>query len=362
MAYPTLDDTWIFKVNQSYPSTGSARTDNWQVQYAMKNELVDTTGWTDASGAPTTQSNPWTVAQSCGKVGGTTWTADTADNWDSRLAVESELYSPHSWIALTHPSFNQVATVPPVGFTCLIDMDFQNYQSYYCNIYFCPHGYSNDGTTMSRPTPRTVAASLGDGAEYGLFSTTQWMTNDETTVFDLIVHTMCTTDGKKWRQFLCHGGEVKSYWGVDQLINPQGNVEVATRAWWPGSYAMFMYGNYSGQLDNDELLTSMALAQMRTTDGTWVFHRAVAMALWEYDNNMVNRIASANELTNEWPMDRVHIYGSRGGLRGYAGRLSDLWVTNDTGTLASGTTFNSGAFAVFGGIVVPWNTSVPVLS
>ncbi len=364
MTYPTLDDTWIFKVNEQYPSTGTAYTDHHQAKWAMKNALVATSGWTDASGVSTTQSNPWIVAQSSGYYdtgGGRTWVAGAVDYWDAKEAVLCETPgTDHAWVALTHPSWNQIVTEPPVGFTYMIDYNDRDYNPGIAQLLLCAHGYNNDGTTTNRPTPRDPGAGLGDGSEQTVYD--NYFPHPDDDVFDLVVHTMCTTDGARWRQILCVGGQIRFIWGVDAIVNPQGSVEVAGQAWWPGSYSMFAFGHTGGEVNNDDLLTSRFYGNQRRRSGGWTNHPAVGMALWQHDNNMVDRITVANELTNEWAMDRIHLYCSTGGLRGYAGRMADLWVTPDAASLATGTTFNSGAFAVFGGIVVPWNTTVPVVS
>jgi hypothetical protein len=79
MALPTLDKTWIFKVIQ-LPSFGGGQADYTRLIWTIRNALVQTTGWTDNTGAPTTNAHPWVLmASSNGSV------ANTSDNWTAVL-------------------------------------------------------------------------------------------------------------------------------------------------------------------------------------------------------------------------------------------------------------------------------------
>jgi len=76
MALPTLDKTWIFKTNVLLSSLGSAQLDYQRLILTVKNMLTSSYGWTDNTGAPTTNSHLWTVRASSNST-----VADTNDNW-----------------------------------------------------------------------------------------------------------------------------------------------------------------------------------------------------------------------------------------------------------------------------------------
>lgn len=79
MALPTPDKTWIFKVVQ-LPSLGSAQADYGRLIWTIRNALVQTSGWTDNTGAATTNAHPWVLM---GSSNGTV--ANTSDNWTAVL-------------------------------------------------------------------------------------------------------------------------------------------------------------------------------------------------------------------------------------------------------------------------------------
>jgi hypothetical protein len=76
MALPTLNKTWIFKTNVLLPSTGNYQIDFRRLLLTIKHLLATSAGWTDGTGSPTTNSNPWTVRASSNST-----VANTNDNW-----------------------------------------------------------------------------------------------------------------------------------------------------------------------------------------------------------------------------------------------------------------------------------------
>lgn len=76
MSLPTLDKTWIFKSNVLLPTANSNQVDCQRMMLTLKHMLTSANGWTDATGAPTTNSHLWTVGASSNST-----VANTSDNW-----------------------------------------------------------------------------------------------------------------------------------------------------------------------------------------------------------------------------------------------------------------------------------------
>ena len=363
MAYPTLSKNWIFRVNQQYPSLGNGPDDCKQSIWALKNELVSTSGWTDADGVAATQNNPFSVMRSSDYS-----TVSNGDLWDDYTDIHAEDNLPHSWCVLNHPVFN-----PPTvsldggspGLAFLIEADGYNSSTYQIvTVHASIHGYdASTGTTSVIPSPIGPAdGSNGKAASETLIDYIDMMGARTATAYDSVFHTMCTTDGHSWRLIACRSGVPYLMLAVDTLANQQGNVDVSERAYCRHGYVITAIA-HGGRINNDNFLHgTYHCAQARdAVAGTWQSIKTYGTALWTIDSNVIDRAGGQiSDITGNWHIDEVQMHGAQYACRGYMGNIQDLWCVSDS--IADGSTMNSGAFIVLGGMLLPWNKSTPVMA
>lgn len=153
MALPSLNKTWQITPNVEVGSTVSRAEAVRDFFYNLKQALV---------GFPL---NPWLVVSSCGKVGGSTWTAGPSDYWDVPAAVVGSIGSSvpdgvvlRAWIVLRQSGMTGG------NFQVLIDMLCSSVEGTYYNLHVSPSAGFTGGDTTHRPTAT-------DGIYYGQFPT-----------------------------------------------------------------------------------------------------------------------------------------------------------------------------------------------
>jgi len=146
----------------------------------------------------------------------------------------------------------------------------------------------------------------------------------------------------------------------DQAVNLLSTVDVYGKAYWPDGYVngMMLRG---ATLDNDSFDATQLVRGLVRANGLpygpgWLDTIMSSASLWYYDNSSLDRILVANEMSGNWPIEPMYLYGWTGGCRGLAGRLRDTWMTNAASGV-DGTMFDSGALVKVGSLLLPWDNS-----
>jgi hypothetical protein len=332
---------------------------------AIKNELISTSGWTDASGAPATQSHPWLV-YACAANG--SFANDGTDLWTDAATLEGGGFSSGNgpWMVVRHPVWNIISGgggIDP-GFSFLLHPQNYEYNSMDGRFQVAFHGLNKDGALHTFPTPVDLGplAIEGDNTFVTLYSGT-WGQGDSTA--GVVMHTLCTTDGQNWRQFMCMNGDCYYAWGVEQIVDAQGTTEVAGRAWNKSAYLIWTATGNNAVVDNDLFVGQPPGARMeiRHFDETWATTgNLVFTGLVVSDQDIMDQECTRSDYLNgEWALEDPFIYSFSVGRRGYLGKHRDLWLANQDG-IPTGSTFSSQALAKFGSLVVPWNGTTPIIT
>lgn len=336
MALPIKEKTWQYSVNQTLPLEGSNADTCRRYLYSLKQALK-------AFG-----SSPWTVVASCGYRDGSTWTCDSADNWNVIGALVWNYPSPsvnHSWIVLAQPG---------LGTNTAICIDLYYYSSYesYCYVYMFPTGIVTPGSLTLRPSAPdefqlNSGISEGHGGSYATGNTSR-----------TVLHVMQSTDGECTRIIACRQNCVPAFWIFDKVKDP-------IAAWtWPVISAVYGDPNYGVQDRPTYSYWNDSCSRLRgRISGDWCnFY----MTSEGYTDAMLGeKFITPDDDTGEWPLCPMGLSSTTSGHMGARkGVVRDLWWTstalNDGDTLPSD---GSKTFAVFGDMVFPWDgSSVPKMA
>lgn len=323
MSLPTLVRTWQMSVNNQQLSTGAALGNNQLLLHTIKNTIL---GF--GSGAPT-------VRYSCNGT-----TAGTAGDGIDRWAATTDLVwgaTTRSWIV-----FRQAG----IGATFEFLIDLNNGNSAYGTFVISPAAGFTGGTTTARPTAtdEVVVRAAGDSGFLPHTTPASWRYS-----------VWQSTDGKGLRVVIAHGGAAQCLMLVDGAANTVSGWTVPAVAYWGAAFAASAHGTATGT--SSRLMTranSAPCAVAITGEG---FANGFAV-----DNTSAGGNA-ANELSGEWALYPLGLWGITAGARGRHGTLVDLWY--GSGGASSGDTYPLGTpnFVQFGNFVMPWDgTTTPALS
>lgn len=314
MALPTLVKTWQHNVNNAIVAQGSTAADNKAWLLAVKNAMI---GFGTA---------PWTVFYSCNSV-----TAGTAGDGVDRWTTVANLVNAagaHSWIVLKQTGIAS-------NFQVCIDYNSAAAGANTGAIVVSQNAGFTGGSTTARPTAtdETVLISA------------QWcaLSSDLATRWSV----MQSTDGQLTRMLLCAGGNPVAYWSFEVPANSttgwtnpfiatiavsSGNIAASSIAGIGSTITKMKSGSTLGNVSYMSEGTSSSLA---ITDGT------------------IGSIA--NEISSEWAMYAISIYGSTVGIRGRHGSLQDIWFGSNA--IATGDVYpaSGNLFIQAGNLILPWN-------
>lgn len=317
-------------ITADWPTTGVYDTDYKILWRNIKNALIDGTGWTDSTGAAATLTTPWTVvASSNGTV------ANTSDNWTTNADI---VFAPpptaHSWIVL-----RQTGLISGQNFEMCIDLkDSATYDVSVAVSFGLGFDVSSPVTT-ARPTAKD---------EYFWLSNQNWFNSAAS--FNTVLNVCVTDDGQCTRFWGTVAGAAKTFWAIDRPKN--------TATGWANPVIGWMASG-SGPLCSS------------FNDNAWTIGRISGTNVGFYltaefyvDGCVIQRSPAVNQLSNEYPINRIGLACTTPGFYGRHGEVSDLWwisttpVVGDT-TPATGTLKR---FIVIPNMIHPWNQSVPVLT
>jgi hypothetical protein len=327
MTLPTLDKTWIFKTNQVYITSGNRDIDFPNLWFMIKQLLTDGAGWTDNTGAPTTNSHLWTVSGSSnGSI------ADTADNWNAYTdLVWNTDGVAHSWIVLRQPEINPLYEI---CLECASSTTRYNF-SFHCSPV---EGFDlTSPSTLNNP----VATDL-----LTLASTAQYL--GTTAAFSCTLGCAMSTDGECTRLWVFWNGTCHIFWIFDKPKNPVvgwANPSITLAVPLGGSNPV----DYTNLNDNPRIYSRGKDNRVMSLYASTEFYVDAAIG---------QRLVMANQITEEWPMCSMGLVSATPGTSGRNGEIYDMWFTATAispGVSAPSTGPRS--FVCMGDIFVPWDQS-----
>jgi hypothetical protein len=345
VALPTLDKTWLFKVNQEFDSTASAIADYRRLIRAIKTALVTDTGWTDSANGAATHLNPWTVVASSDKT-----TADASDLWDadSKLVWNDAGFA-HSWIVL-----RQTEIVSGHTFELCIDCRSVGHgeNTYYYNLSIAVSpaaGFDvSSPSVLNRPTASDECVLLNPGP---------WLSVGSS-VYDAVLHVLSSDDGQCNRIIVAIEGVTQSTWLFDAPKSP-------VTGWiHPAIYMCLVNATTPTYVNLND--SRWILMRAPNADGSGEKNGLCYLSTEFYNSGGVGQIqTTVNSITSEWPMTRMGIVCTTPGIYGRHGEVYDMWFGCTT-TIANGDTYpGSGTtkqFVQINQIVLPWNTTTPLMT
>jgi hypothetical protein len=328
MALPSLQKVWIFKTNIIVPQIGSY-SDHSRLMWYIKDALVTASGWTDADGAPATNTHPWVVMASSNGV-----VANTNDNWTTTANVIAT--NPNfSWIVLEQTAVN---THFQIAFGHVV-----NTASAYLNNMYVSHqaGFTLTGLVTTAYPAATDRVSLVTGL-HSMFGNSSGV--------DWVLHVLMSTDGQCTRVIVCSQNAVYGFWLFDVPKNP-------VDGWTNPSVA------YVPQQDSNP--GNWASSYVFLTDSAFVSGYVNSAAMWMYVTGEFYISAAVgetqvtwNQISHEWPMTPLGLVSATPGAYGRHGELFDLWFTSNYVQL--GDSFPDTGDRVMmciPSLVLPWNKS-----
>jgi hypothetical protein len=334
MALPTLDKTWIFKVNNQLQISDTTLCFK-SVLLHLKQSLTDVGGWTDNTGAPVTNAHPWEVIASSNGT-----SAGLGDNWNTTADIYTDGTN-FSWVVLRQPAVNPLYEIS-FGLSANVN-------------YYVDYGYvaPNLGFDLTGLVTTAYPGNLGDRIvlvnNSSIFSTSAQ---------DIVLHYMMSTDGECTYVFGFTGASIYYapvcifFWMFAKPKNPV--------SWWPTPSVSIMenvsptYANF-GAIELSSLFCAIGpgnfiMNLIPTTEG------AISQPLGKSVN-------APRQLTDfSWVITIVGLcsfYASTSRtIEPRCGELYDVWFcpvsfVNGETLPGSGTR----QFVVFGNLLVPWNNS-----
>lgn len=321
MALPTLSKTWIFKTNQYIPAAATVAATFQNILFNLKSCLTTASGWTDSTGAATTNPYPWTVTSSSDGT-----TADLTDRWGSTANLVSG--SNFSWIVLRQ------ARISPLF---EISFGFSTSSTYYAHYFYVSHGL---GFAQTGLVTTAYPASLGD--RYLLDNGSPL--DGQTAVHDVTLHYMMSTDGECTRVIGCYSNNTTLFWILDKAKNP-------VSGWTNPAVAL-------------SIRTDPVYSQLNSAANVvGISPGGVAMPLHcsteGYGTKPVcQNILQPNSITGEWAITPIGLVSNTVGTRGRHGELFDIWFTSPNFYLGeSCPSTGNRQFIAVPYLVLPWNRS-----
>lgn len=336
MALPSLIKTWQFQVNNQVVAQGTSLATGRLMMRSIKNALTGTGAWTDSNGGAVAQTNPMTVTGS-NNGAGTFGNNDNIDRWttDANLVWAAAGVN-HSWIVLKFGGSN-----------VQICIDLNSATNTVATMVISVAAGFTGGTATARPTA-TDENVIGSVVGWGMStadSTCRW-------------HVMKSSDGLAYRVVICRTAATVGFWQFERVNNRIG-------AFWPEPTLGTQDGtNGAGPVaTTGELGNSASSVLPRSRDDT-----ASIQLIWTCegkDNQSLNLFETvAIDKTGENPMFPAGLYCPTAGHIGPIGSMIDAWW--GLANLADGTTYPAAGtlhqFVQFSDIILPWDTSVPVLA
>lgn len=342
MALPSLIKTWQFQVNNQVVAQGTSLATGRLLVRSIKNALLGTGAWTDSNNGAIASTNPMTCKGS-NNGAGAFGNNDNVDRWttDANL-VWAAAGSNHSWTVLKLG-----------GSAAMICIDLNSAtNTVFTMVYSASGGFfaangGTDGTATARPTA-TDENVVGSVVGYGMStvdSTCRW-------------HVMKSSDGLAYRVVICRSAATVGFWNVERVNNRIG-------ASWPEPTLATLDGtNGAGPvMTTGELGNSGSSVLPRSRDDTASIQ--LIMTCEGKDNQSLNLFETIPiDKTGENPMFPAGLYCPTAGHVGPIGSMVDCWW--GLANLADGTTYPAAGtlhqFVQFSDVILPWNTSVPVLA
>jgi hypothetical protein len=325
---------------------------------AIKNALLGTGSWTDATGGAATPTSNWTVVGSSDSI---TAGLDAVDRWAaaSNLVWRNNAQA-HSWIVLRQAGIAAKFEV------CIAlnnsDASNANASTWRAGITVSPaagFGAANggtDGTTLTRPTATDALSIVTPAA-----STTSAWGAAGTGLSDGIVnnrlHVLKSADGRSTRVLITRNNQAAALWvfekpdnAVAAWTNPSASAVVATGTLAPSSSVLTYTNTANTAICQGRGVSSMAM--FLTGEGV----RPATSLLGE-------RMSAANDLSGTYFLFPIGLYSDTGSNRGRHGTLGDVWW--GLSALADSTTFpqdGSHQLVQCGALVLPWDRSLPVFT
>lgn len=315
MSLPTLVHTWQFNPNQAIAPQGSALATGRALMRAIVNSMV---GFA---------STPWTVRGSSDSAVGA---MDNVNRWlaDSNLVWAG---GAHSWIVLRQTGIHAT-------FEICIDLNSGSVNA--LTVVVATSGFTG-GSSTARPTATNEVVHItGQGWFQG-------------TDIAYKLHAMQASDGSSTRIAVCSSSTLLStFMQFDLPIDPVVG--------WTAPYVVTVRGGVSHAIALSTHNSSAAAHGYRTVAMPLLFTAEAALGSILALTGSIGNVA--NEINSEWQLYPMGLACTTTGNRGRHGHLADIWWKPEG--LGHGDTFPAGGtrtFVCFGGIILPWNGSVPAL-
>jgi len=314
MAKMEQSKTWIFSPNIVIPNAGSQILTSQATMWRLKEEMVNTFGWTVHS-----SSNSVTVASS--------------DLW---VAPSNIVFGPgaRGWIVLNMPFAGQL----------LIDCYANGASGDESAVYFSPGSLFSGGTTSVSPTSAdklTLVSTVAPRLFLSYDSANQ-----------RVLHLMQSSDGKNFRFVQMSGGKVYTFLSLEELQSPHANLQNGSVYSAYGSLSNgFTYANYQRGARYTARLAGVEVVAMLVTAG------CSGLGLGEVWN--------VNDIDGNLPNLPPQVFSITAGNLAMLGNMQDMWMGPSL-SVNTGDTYPSAAlarqFMQFNHIIIPWDGSVPVVA
>jgi hypothetical protein len=320
LVLPTLQKTWQFNINQIFQTSGYLTNtivngstvvgDFSNVLYYMVYSMLNFAN------------SPWTVVNSCNASA-----ISSSFNWTpSNMTWVTA--GAHSWIVLKQTGIAGNAQI-------CIDCPYNNNGC--IDIVVLPSagfGSLASGTLTARPTSTL---------ETTILSNTPILY--QTYLGGFVLNVMQTTDGACTRIFIFQGGDIYTNIFLEII-----NVDSSSTLSHKGVY--FASTNTTTINPANSSFNGFSGSIKYTTLPMTEFYGAIPHIL---ANN-----GAISDFTGGYPMCPLSIHSATSGALGRAGRLSDIYLGSTS--IASGSTYGSQTWAQFGGYIIPWNSTTPLIT
>lgn len=344
MALPALTKTWQHDVNNAIPAQANLHD---HCAAFMLNMVAALTGFS---------TNPWVVDYSCSGT-----TAGTPGDGVNRISALSDwVYAntagARSWIVLRNPVTGMEILISGLG-------SF-NGEEWTLAVSWAA-GFTG-GTTTTDPSATDQESIYPGDSRYGLGNFQR----------DMVYHWLHSDDGEMTYCVVNYANITSAfgYFGVPE--NPTDGWTNPLVAGWlgdDGTTPEFAAAALFNAIQDEWSFTGASgRRRANLTGGTIPIHTSFSGAsmgdgsftprLWGETQGGSLYVPGPNQISGEYNLGRVGIVAFRQvGVRGYHGRLPDLFFSEDT--MNDGDTFpgdGTKTRAKFGGYVVPWDGTVPI--
>lgn len=332
MSLPTLNKTWLFKVNQLVLSQGSTNATHARMIRVIKNCMT------------TFSSNPWTVSGSS-NAGGTTGSPtgagalDGVDRWTTDTDINTGgSNSRHAWIVLRQTG---IATNYEVCF----DLNSTGTISSWIMAISPSAGFTG-GSATARPTATDEIVMVNSGA-WGSGADAQHQ-----------IHVWQSSDGQCTRIIIWRAGTNLCQFML--FDKPQNAV-----SGWTNPSVTSVYTTTTGIAMTYASLSTSGTSQGRGSTAFTIRYSGEGDTSGLLPNT-ANVGFTPNEFDGTYPFYPIGIYSITASHRGRHGNLFDLWWRS--ASISDGDTFPSSPtarqFVCMGPLILPWpgDSTIPLLA